>query len=434
MGCFSVSCGISHITINAGERVFLVPILPNVSECEIQLGYLDDGIIRIGPASMYLDPEEFFVPFCFPIEGIYDDYGSIEEIVHNKNTDAIENFMGLPIETIVKLTTDAGNRDVYDQYSELYDVFFDQKELMKDNVCFEEFLCKIGFIEENSKFIYQSSNYYIEKTSSEGEIVYRVYLNEEHLENNLTKKVNDKSCQKISLLKLHKSITGNFLGIDNLKAFNIMSKMSGMFIHGDIFDTLSKKSVTLKDSPENFYVSKYMLMQLGFEYSKDSHQFLKDDVSITQDEHHVTIKKKNITINAYNCKDFLEAYHSLTGNDCNFTSIQDFDDSEFLFEDLLIEYRNMKTLMERLNETNYYGRKYLPGLLCFRNWKYFFQLYESQLENGFIKKAYLQYIRFYQNMYAVNAMFMPNFNGEQAGNPKIQESLHKTALDILRRK
>ena len=83
----------------------------------------DDGTITIGPASQYLHPDEHFIPFCFPIEGTYNDYGSLENIVHNENTKAIETFLGITIEEFIELITENRGKDVFDQYDTFYDVF-----------------------------------------------------------------------------------------------------------------------------------------------------------------------------------------------------------------------------------------------------------------------------------------------------------------------
>ena len=42
-----------------------------------------------------------FVPALFPIEGRYNDYGSLEDIVRTKNTELIENMFGMKIEQFV---------------------------------------------------------------------------------------------------------------------------------------------------------------------------------------------------------------------------------------------------------------------------------------------------------------------------------------------
>ena len=70
MGCFSVCCSMSKMTINAGDKVLLIPLIP------------------VGPAGgyMYLSTMDLFMPFCLPIVGTYDDYGSIENIEKNINT------------------------------------------------------------------------------------------------------------------------------------------------------------------------------------------------------------------------------------------------------------------------------------------------------------------------------------------------------------
>ena len=114
MGSFNVSCSVSHITIHEGERTFLFPLLPNINKYEIQEGHPDDGTLIINPASQYIHPDEYYIPFCFPIEGKYDDYGSLEDIVENENTKAIENFLGISINDFVALVTDGRGKNPFD--------------------------------------------------------------------------------------------------------------------------------------------------------------------------------------------------------------------------------------------------------------------------------------------------------------------------------
>src|SRR5206468_2215799 len=45
--------------------------------------------------------QAFFSPFAFPIHGVYDDYGYIDEIIRDKNVEMLEDFFNLSIESII---------------------------------------------------------------------------------------------------------------------------------------------------------------------------------------------------------------------------------------------------------------------------------------------------------------------------------------------
>jgi hypothetical protein len=74
MGCFSVYCGVSNISITEGDRCFILP--------------LEERIIFT---------EKHWVPFCLPIEGTYDDYGQLGNVVRNNNVDLIEKTLNVDI-------------------------------------------------------------------------------------------------------------------------------------------------------------------------------------------------------------------------------------------------------------------------------------------------------------------------------------------------
>lgn len=100
MGSFNVSCSLSGVSIAAGDPAVLVPLKPN--------GYFSaywDGVGKRG--EQFLDVP-FKVPF-FPLFGAYNDYGSIEDVVKDENTEILENFYcKISIEDIVSGIT---NRD-----------------------------------------------------------------------------------------------------------------------------------------------------------------------------------------------------------------------------------------------------------------------------------------------------------------------------------
>jgi len=75
MGSWSVYCGVSNISITAGNDCVLLPLKENRSSN----GYLP------------------YIPATLPIFGRYDDYGGLEDIVEDDNTKLIESHFGVSI-------------------------------------------------------------------------------------------------------------------------------------------------------------------------------------------------------------------------------------------------------------------------------------------------------------------------------------------------
>lgn len=108
MGSWSVYCGISNISITAGDKCVLLPLKKN----------------RNGEYLPYL-------PFTLPIFGEYDDYGGLENIEEDANTKLIEEHFGVPIHDFAQFFTRGCIRDDEDDFpvqlkevEELKDVTF----------------------------------------------------------------------------------------------------------------------------------------------------------------------------------------------------------------------------------------------------------------------------------------------------------------------
>lgn len=97
MGSWSVSCGISNIAITAGNKCVLVPLRKNNQD----YGYFE------------------YIPAILPIFGEYNDYGGIEKIEKNINTELIEKVTGVTIEEFCEFLVDG--RHTYDR-SEVKDI------------------------------------------------------------------------------------------------------------------------------------------------------------------------------------------------------------------------------------------------------------------------------------------------------------------------
>ena len=77
MGCWNETCGLSGLPITEGDKVKLVFLLPRYRSMTIE------GL------SSYCDSTSVLTPCLLPITGEYNDYGGIENIVEDWNTDIV---------------------------------------------------------------------------------------------------------------------------------------------------------------------------------------------------------------------------------------------------------------------------------------------------------------------------------------------------------
>lgn len=89
MGSFNLNCTITGVTISPGDDIVIIPLMPSN-------GISDKPHVIQSGVSLY-STVDYFQPFCLPLFGEYDDYGSIENIREDENTAAIEGFFGMPI-------------------------------------------------------------------------------------------------------------------------------------------------------------------------------------------------------------------------------------------------------------------------------------------------------------------------------------------------
>lgn len=452
MGCFNVSCAISHITIHEGDRAFLFPLLPNISIYEIQQGHPNDGTVIVNPNSQYLYSDEYYTPFCFPIEGDYNDYGSLENIIENENTKAIEQFLKISISDLVRLITDNRGKDPYDSYGVFYKIFFDKKEYMGSDIEFGEFLIELGFKQDGMQYAFPGAKYRIEKIQKNNAESYVLQFNDESISEKLKDfDLNDPYDGKRNLLRAHLQVEKEYLGIKNKSAFEITSKLSGMFVHGDIYDFMTKRDEQSETERMNMRVPKCILKAFGFEQVEDV--FLtKEGVSIKHDGYYTILKTKTQEMKVYSCKELIDSYKILTCKELVVPKEFDFDESTCLFEDMVESFQNTKGLlvnmllhaeqsgqqdisaflMDDLESGEWINR--VNGLRAFKEMNYFLRIYEKMIENRKIKEFYIKYIRFIGNMYPVNAMFFPTFQGVQGGDILKERELVTTTLKILDKK
>jgi hypothetical protein len=99
MGSYNVSCGVSRISIHPGDRICLIPLVPNRGEKLVQ------ELINTSYIVSNDGPKALFSPFTLPIFGVYGDYGRIEEIERTKHVEAIEKYFECDIQDFANAIT-----------------------------------------------------------------------------------------------------------------------------------------------------------------------------------------------------------------------------------------------------------------------------------------------------------------------------------------
>jgi hypothetical protein len=132
MGCFDVGCFLSRMSIHHGDDCLLVPVMAN------------DDSDTFGTTAHYR-------PFCLPIRGKYNDYGRIEEIVHDRNTAAIEAYFRMGIDQFVEIITLRGGMYEWSPIQAVYGV----RKLHVD----QESLAAIGFVFDGDTVAHEAFNF-----------------------------------------------------------------------------------------------------------------------------------------------------------------------------------------------------------------------------------------------------------------------------------
>lgn len=119
MGDFNVTCGISNLSIDYGDRVGLIVLSPT----RLSRGYVDS---RVQGSMFYLGTCDHFTPFGTVVYGTYNSYGSIENIERTTSVEFLEGFFGKDIETIIDCVS-GGGRKLDDSYNPIHQHYFSEE-------------------------------------------------------------------------------------------------------------------------------------------------------------------------------------------------------------------------------------------------------------------------------------------------------------------
>lgn len=110
---WSVYCQASNIAIRSGDECVIIPLTANRG----RFGYSK------------------YIPATLPIEGIYNDYGGLENIVKNENTKLIEKVTGVSVEDFVTYLVDGVYTYGRDEAKEVSERILDKEYMSKLRFC-----------------------------------------------------------------------------------------------------------------------------------------------------------------------------------------------------------------------------------------------------------------------------------------------------------
>ena len=340
MGSFSASCGITKLTIGCGDKCLLLPLIPAK---RFDGKMKRENHVFVKSTHLFVYNTDMWEPFCLPIEGRYDDYGSLEDIVKNENTKILEKYFGMTIEEFVSLITD-GRSDVYDRYSSFSNMFLKYPEDIGYDVPIKDFLLHLGFVENENIFTLEDKCIITMLTDDK----FKAKIGDDEKEYSYF--------DKDDFLNDYLEKTGEYLGIKEgmLEKMLLIDKIGGMFMLKEAYDFYAKNNLS-KDTNivRDFDFDVLFLKDLGFS-SEDGKIYRKkvNEKNIT-----VTIKGRyDNTINRrkfYDMKDFIECYEDITGETLDlskYNGVDSFDWQELVQRSndykALKDYIKMETLIK----------------------------------------------------------------------------------------
>lgn len=462
MGCFNVACSVSSISIGYGDDAVFLPLLPN--NYNYRNFSPDKEGHQVGTQSMLIYSDCYFHPVCLPIKGKYNDYGSLECIEENENVKAIETFFNCKIEDFMNTVTRGG----WEKYTEGEAYGLPKiKDLRKLDHIQNKTMLAVGF--EKVGDFYEFPNKKVKckvritKTAREHEGKTHFYPAWELWEDDKIVSQETHSGYMYKLLERIASKYEYYIGIpdDYQEKARMLSNMSGMFIHRDVYSALAKKSSKLYGQPDG-----QTLEELGFvkeirqKWGKDANAYAhpqvedKDAYIIPGDPGwYITVHDTENPSGRYDItsvEDIALHYAEKHGVILDAQRFEKQYTYEHLFKKLIKEQKDYLKL-------NKEGREKLHKILEEKDYDLFNRMsrgplarssYEQNKYFGkmpYVEGIYSEFLnmkllpdysdwRTAQNaMYSANVFFFPAMNGEQHGNDEQSKVVLEAALEVVNR-
>lgn len=377
MGCFNVACSISSISIGEGTPCYFIPLIKkhHKSRKYMRANFPDGYGFMDSPKSIITYPDDIFTPLTLPILGKYNDYGSLDDIVQDNNVDAIEKFFGVPIDDIISCA--ACDKGIDNYTSTVYQTYCVHKKNME--LFDSTYLINIGFeySTEEGCFIHphiKNAKLKIvpEKKYGQREASFVIFDKDFKIICELDKVYDPDSSLKSCFLKNF----DYYLNIrqEDQERVSILYNMSGMFVHADIFNLMSK----------NKEIKKFATV---IDMSKEYDNFVKEAKRYLKIDNKLKKAKK---------------------------------------EDHLPILKELFSLGDPFS-----GLSHGAFIDIFKDWEYFKDIYAEPILKGTLKKQFISYTSFLMDMRKMNRIFFPACNGLQHGNPFASKRLLEKSLEIV---
>ena len=387
MGCFNVSCGVSAISMYCDDAV-LVPLLP--APYAIMRGEkLKDGGLRFHGSNIVTNEgsQSLFFPMTLPLFGNVDSYGRLENIQKDANTECIEKFFEMKIEDFAEAVA-VGERFEMPKGWQPYD-----HKLLK-SVC--------GMFIHREIWDTFSTVSLDEWGKSDISVYDDCDLVDEVLELIGFKLISEnKETDKNRYYRLLKR--------EDLPQVEIHS--DGTWIEWSLKGSKKRESV-------------YHLFQLieGIE-KKTGFKFPAKEIALAKKttKYEIYLKKsfKTLAAKAERRKQLEESLKAAEEkNDAELINIY----KQMLKSDIFLSFNNDVR----------YNIFSLGGFYNSVSQSLFDSIYSERLAD--ISSLLMQHKTVEKNMFAVNRLYMPTFNGYQHGNHYMSAVLYKKSLDIVKKK
>jgi hypothetical protein len=220
MGSFNVGCGLTNMSIGAGDKVGLLLLAKPI--------YDNSGIRSNSNTTSYIRCTDVFAPYLPPIYGEYDDYGLIENIEPSVTTELLEEMFTAPISSIIAAIRDTGSPYYGDSTIAQMYMPEEMKHLFGYSSNEKEQMEALGFthsVAENGNILFENKQFLITGATENG-LPYRKW-NLTHKKKNIT--TQDTHDLKIVLNLINKTIKG-YLGypLDTWNKIDLLNELGGM--------------------------------------------------------------------------------------------------------------------------------------------------------------------------------------------------------------
>lgn len=418
MGSFSLSCGVTGLSITAGDKCVMLPITANVSPFLSLNGpkVIPKATMRTSAYIVY--NSDLWVPAMLPIHGEYDDYGGLEEVVEDDNTRVLEERYGLTIEEIISIICD-GRNDLYDSYSETYEVFFEHKDEYEELFSRRSKSDAAAFFEKRKAFI-ESLNI------KQCVITFK--------EDSFTANWKDACPRKygydglLDFLSYHYNTTGEIVGVkeDSVEICRELMCTGAMFVLEEVWQQFSTDS-SPKNSAEylSCCISEGFLLNIGLvrDPNDDSkYLFLNDngDTIGYVDIYSKEVHSDGASGKYYYVKEFIKQAKKLVGIDfkkqCDklYKGCDSFTFSKKNFIARLDKgtFAKDDPKLENIQKRDIIPPMHLPGNA---RTAMIDNIYQDELCNYLCIEEYFAMLRFCHASYLLNVVWMPPFSGSQCG-------------------